>query len=125
MLVGDLQRGFEVLKKSGCDYAFSVTRYASPVQRAIRVTKANRIEMLDPAHFKTRSQDLEEVFHDAGQFYWGMAEAWLEERLIFTSNAAPIILPRHRVQDIDTPDDWVRAEMMFSAIKQQKNFGEY
>ena len=58
----DLQRGIEVLEETGCDYAFSVTNYAFPIQRAIRVTEQHKVEMLDPAQFDTRSQDLEEVF---------------------------------------------------------------
>jgi len=117
--IEDLRRGLEVLEQSGCDYAFSVTSYAFPIQRAIRITAANRVEMFDPAHFNTRSQDLEEAWHDAGQFYWGKAEAWLAGKPIFSSDAVPIILPRHRVQDIDTSEDWERAEWMFRALNQQ------
>jgi N-acylneuraminate cytidylyltransferase len=74
--------------------------------------------MFQPEHFNTRSQDLEEAWHDAGQFYWGRAQAWLTDKPIFSANAAPVILPRHRVQDIDTPEDWVRAEWMFKALQE-------
>ena len=66
---GDLRRGFDVLQQSGADYAFSVTSYAFPIQRAIRITSDHRVEMFNREHFNTRSQDLEEAFHDAGQFY--------------------------------------------------------
>lgn len=114
----DLRRGLEVLEQSGCDYVFPVTSYAFPIQRAIRITAANRMEMFSPEHFNARSQDLEEAYHDAGQFYWGHAEAWLSAKPIFSREAAPIMLPRHRVQDIDTPEDWERAELMFSALLQ-------
>jgi N-acylneuraminate cytidylyltransferase len=75
--------------------------------------------MFHPELFNARSQDLEEAFHDAGQFYWGIASAWLAGKPIFSPDAAPVILPRHRVQDIDTPEDWVRAEWMFRAMNQQ------
>jgi len=112
----DLVRGYRVLNDTGCDYAFSVTSYAFPIQRAIRITAAGRVEMFHPEHFKTRSQDLEEAYHDAGQFYWGRSEAWLGGRPIFSQAAAPVILPRHRVQDIDTPEDWERAEWLFKAL---------
>ena len=81
--VEDLRRGLAVLTETGSDYAFSVTRYAFPIQRAIRITAAGRVEMFQPEHFNTRSQDLEEAYHDAGQFYWGRAEAWLRGRMIF------------------------------------------
>ena len=70
-----------------------------------------------PKHFNTRSQDLEEVYHDAGQFYWGRAEAWKEGRIIFASGSLPVLLPRHRVQDIDTAEDWERAQFMFQALQ--------
>lgn len=115
----DLCRGLAVLTERGSDYAFSVTSYAFPIQRAIRITSADRVEMFNAEHFNTRSQDLEEAYHDAGQFYWGRAEAWLERKMIFSPAAAPVMLPRHRVQDIDTPEDWMRAEWMFKALQAQ------
>jgi len=111
-----LRRGLEVLRETGASYAFSVTSYAFPIQRAIRITREVRIEMFQPEHFNTRSQDLAEAWHDAGQFYWGRAEAWLSDGPLFGPDSAPVPLPRHRVQDIDTPEDWERAEWMFRAI---------
>lgn len=112
----DISRGLHILNESGSDYAFSVTSYAFPIQRALRLTQQGRVEMFNPEHFNTRSQDLEEAWHDAGQFYWGMAEAWLKGAMIFSPNSAPVMLPRHRVQDIDTPEDWSRAELMFKVL---------
>lgn len=116
----DLRRGFDVLEQSGADYAFSVTSYASPIQRAIRITADQRVEMFNPECFNTRSQDLEEAFHDAGQFYWGRAKAWLAAKPLFSHDAVPVLLPSHRVQDIDTEEDWVRAEAMFRVINQSR-----
>lgn len=115
--VDDLRRGLAVLTETGADYAFSVTSYAFPIQRAIRITTAGRVEMFNPEHFNTRSQDLEEAYHDAGQFYWGKASAWLHGNIIFSTASAPVMLPRYRVQDIDTPEDWLRAEWMFKALQ--------
>ena len=115
----DLRRGLEILQGSGGDYAFSVTSYAFPIQRAIRLTPEGRVEMFNPEHFSTRSQDLEEAYHDAGQFYWGRADAWLQGKMIFSPASLPVMLPRHRVQDIDTPEDWVRAEWLFKAMQAQ------
>lgn len=109
----DLQRGLELLESSGCDYAFTVTRYPYPIQRAIRITASGRVEMIQPQHWNSRSQDLEEAWHDAGQFYWGKASAWLDGLPIFSSAAAPVALAGHRVQDIDTPEDWAHAERLF------------
>lgn len=113
----DIRRGFDTLLETGSDYAFSVTSYAFPIQRAIRLNAEGRVEMFNPEHFNTRSQDLEEAFHDAGQFYWGKADAWLQGRMIFSPASVPVALPRHRVQDIDTPEDWVRAEWLFKAMQ--------
>ena len=112
----DLQRGWQAIQECDAKYAFSVTSYAFPIQRALRITPTKRVAMFQPEHFTTRSQDLEEAWHDAAQFYWGKAEAWLTELPLFSEAAKPIILPRHRVQDIDTPDDWARAEMMFKCL---------
>lgn len=115
--VDDLRRGLELLRTSDGSYAFSVTSYPFPIQRAIRITQLGRVEMFHPEHFNTRSQDLEEAWHDAGQFYWGRAQAWLEELVVFTPASVPVRLPRHLVQDIDTVEDWRRAELMFRALK--------
>ena len=113
----DLQSGRDILSRTGAEYAFAVTSYAFPIQRAIRITKEQRVEMFQPEHFHTRSQDLEEAWHDAGQFYWGKAQAWLTGKPLFCTDAAPIVLPRYRVQDIDTFEDWERAEWLFRSWK--------
>ena len=114
----NIQKGLDILDSTGSDYAFSVTSYAFPIQRALRLTAAGRVEMFHPEHFNTRSQNLEEAYHDAGQFYWGRSSAWLAGKPIFSPDATPVILPRHRVQDIDTPEDWERAEWMFKAMRE-------
>jgi N-acylneuraminate cytidylyltransferase len=119
ILADDLRQGCAVLEQGDCDYVFSVTRYAAPIQRAIRITSVGRVEMFSPEHINTRSQDLEEAYHDAGQFYWGRAEAWLLGRPIFSHDAMPLIIARYRVQDIDTPEDWQRAALMFDAIRRE------
>lgn len=113
----DIRRGLLLLQENACSYAFSVTSYAFPIQRAIRITAQGRVAMFNPEHFATRSQDLEEAYHDAGQFYWGQADAWREGRLIFGADSVPVLLPRHRVQDIDTDEDWERAEWLFKAMQ--------
>jgi pseudaminic acid cytidylyltransferase len=112
----DLHRGLQTLEETGADYAFSVTRYAFPIQRAIRIASTGRVEMIYPNNFNTRSQDLEETYHDAAQFYWGRAQAWLNGKAIFSDAAAPVVLPQYRVQDIDTLEDWERAELMFKSM---------
>lgn len=116
VLASDLQVGLETLERSGADYAFAVTSFPFPIQRAVRINAENRVQMFQPQHFNTRSQDLEEAWHDAGQFYWGKTQAWLTLKPMFSEDAAPIKLPRCRVQDIDTQEDWDRAEIIYSTI---------
>ncbi len=109
----DLRAGLESLDANDAQFAVSVTSYAYPVQRALRVRPDSRVEMLEPENFFKRSQDLEPVYHDAAQFYWGRADAWLSGRPLFELDTVPVMLPRNRVQDIDTPEDWELAERMF------------
>lgn len=117
----DLQHGLQVLLAGGCEFVFSVTSYAFPIQRAVRINTVGGVEMFQPECFTVRSQDLEHAYHDAGQFYWGSGNAWLAGMPIFAPYSKPVILPRYRVQDIDTPEDWEQAEWMFRAI-QRANF---
>ncbi len=111
-----LKEAYEIFKQNNAQYAFSATTFPFPIQRAIRL-KNGSVEMFYPEHFLTRSQDLEEAFHDAGQFYFGKPEAWLENKPIFAPHSRVVLLPRHLVQDIDTMEDWVRAELMFKAMQ--------
>jgi len=116
----DIKFSLEQIKRENVDYCFSVTSYPFPIQRAIRVIEKNRCEMFQSEMFNRRSQDLEDAYHDAGQFYWGNAHAWTEGRQIFSKKSIPYILPRDQVQDIDTMEDWKRAELMFE-ITHKKN----
>lgn len=104
------------LRETGADYAFTATTFAAPIQRALRVGDDGRAAMLHPEHRDTRSQDLEEHVHDAGQLYWGRRAAWLEQRPVLGGDSAVHVLPRWRVVDIDTPEDWDRAELLFQLL---------
>lgn len=113
----DLNKGLKLLEENEIDYVFSVTSYAFPIQRAIEITDNNRIKMCNPKYYDIRSQDLKPCWHDAGQFYWAYTDTWLENKPIFNSSSIPIILPRYRVQDIDTNEDWKCAELMFKSLR--------
>lgn len=113
----DLAQGLRLLQESGASFAFSVTTYAFPIQRALKLTAAGRIDMFDHRHADTRSQDLEEAYHDCGQFYWGTRQAWLEAQAIYADHSVPVMVPRYRVQDIDTLEDWERAVLMFESLR--------
>jgi pseudaminic acid cytidylyltransferase len=112
---GFLAEGYRRLMASGGSFAFSVTGFRFPIQRALRVAPEGFVEAIFPEHIFTRSQDLEEAYHDAGQFYWGKSAAFVEDHILFSSASVPVILPRHLVQDIDTPEDWMEAELMYRA----------
>ena len=120
----DLQAGCEAIETQNVSYAFSVTSYAYPVQRALMLHGQNRVEMLYPEHAQARSQDLVEAWHDAGQFYWGRADAWLAGLPIFDSGSIAVPLPRARVQDIDTPENWELAELLFETMRAAKKQDE-
>jgi pseudaminic acid cytidylyltransferase len=113
-----LQTGLELLRdKADASTAFSVTSFAYPIFRALDLDENNRLKMIWPEHLETRSNDLPEAYHDAGQFYWGRSRQFLTEKSLLSKNAVPVILPRYLVQDIDTPEDWKTAEYMYNAMK--------
>lgn len=95
-------------------FVFAAASYPHPVQRAMYESDAGGVEMLFPEHAKTRSQDLEETFHDAGMFYWGHRDAFLEEHPMFSLQSRAYVIPRERAQDIDTPEDWAFAEALLA-----------
>lgn len=111
----DLREGLRVLDGGSWHYVFAATVFAAPVQRSFVRKENGGVQMLFPECFNSRSQDLPEAFHDAGQFYWGRPESWLAGEPVFTEQSTIVALPRWRVHDIDTPDDWVRAELMYGA----------
>lgn len=98
-------------------FCFGVTEFEFPIQRAIKISPSEDITMFQPEHFATRSQDLEKAYHDAGLFYWGRTQGFISSRGMFSADAIPHIIPHYMVQDIDTEDDWVRAELMFLGLK--------
>ena len=97
-------------------YAISVTSFPFPIQRSVRMDPEGRLAMRYPEYRDTRSQDLEEAYHDAAQFYWGRLEAWRTENPLFDTDSAGVPIPRARVQDIDTLEDWERAELIFQTL---------
>ena len=114
--VADLRRGYERLGDGDKRFVFSATTFAFPIQRAIRLLPEGGVCPFFPEWIDHRSQDLETAYHDAGQFYWGQAEAFRLELPVFATHSAPVVLPRFRVMDIDTIEDWSHAELMFASL---------
>lgn len=108
----DIKTAFARLESGDWQYVFSATTFEYPIFRAVERQADGKLRMFFPEHFLSRSQDLPEAIHDAGQFYWGLPQAWLENRQIFGEWSSVVMLPKWRVQDIDTPADWKRAEML-------------
>ena len=113
-----ISKAYQQLQDSNSDYCFSVTSFAFPIQRAIKIVEGDKVDMFYPEYFNTRSQDLEEACHDAGQFYWGKAQAFKDGLPLFSEVATPYVLPRYLVQDIDTMEDWIRAEAMHKVLQE-------
>ena len=115
--------GYEKLKNSDAVHVFSATTMPFPIQRTFKIDKNGRCEMFTPEYYLTRSQDLEEAYQDAGQFYWEHQQRKnkTNNSVVFSNISIAIVLPRYLVQDIDTQEDWIRAEYMYQALK---NSGE-
>ena len=113
-----INEGFEKLKNSDAVNSFSATSMPFPIQRTFKINDG-RCEMFWPENFKKRSQDLEEAFQDAGQFYWKNLHKQSKD-VMFGKDSIPIVLPRFLVQDIDTLEDWQRAEILYEVLKRQK-----
>ncbi|WP_286765748.1 MULTISPECIES: pseudaminic acid cytidylyltransferase [Rhodopirellula] len=111
----DLKQGLKQLQSGDGEFAFPVTTFPFPIMRSLKIDD-DQIKMIWPEHEMSRSQDLVEAWHDAGQFYWGTSEAWKTASGLYSANCLPIRIPRWRVQDIDTEEDWNRAQLMHQAL---------
>lgn len=112
----DIQCGLTFLEDPKVQYAFSATTFEFPIQRAFYLDENDHVNMFKPEYINTRSQDLIEAYHDAGQFYWGNVQAFKSALPFFAAHSKLVLLPRKRVQDIDTPEDWDIAELMYKAL---------
>lgn len=113
-----LRAAYEILvSKKINGYVFSAATMPFPIQRSFKIKKDGFVEMFAPHNYNTLSQDLELAYQDAGQFYWGSAETYKSEKIFFSTDSIAYVLPRHMVQDIDTLEDWHRAELMYEILK--------
>lgn len=110
-----VKEGYDNIIKNDVDFSFSATTYDFPVQRSLQVLENGGVIPMFQEHINNRSQDLKEVIHDAGQFYWGVPDAFRENLQVFSARAVPVIVPRILAQDIDTTEDFFQAELLFNA----------
>lgn len=115
-----IKLGLEKLRASNAKNAFSCTSMPFPIWRTFKIAKDGRCEMFWRENFAKRSQDLEEAYQDAGQFYWTNLDAPSSDEIFFGRDSIAIVLPRHLVQDIDTPQDWIRAEFLYKAVQKSR-----
>ncbi|WP_196137306.1 pseudaminic acid cytidylyltransferase [Aliikangiella sp. G2MR2-5] len=115
-----LKEAFDLLNSKNADYVFPVSTFDFNIQRALIINKNNRLESVHPEYNLTRTQDLKEFYHDAGQFYWGKRDAFAEGKTIYSPVSVPLVIPSIFVRDIDTPEDWEVAEFLFDYLKKKK-----
>ena len=110
-----LNDAYKQLHDTGADSIMPVTRYGFPPQRSV-IVKNGRIQYQYPEYAKTRSQDLEPIFHDCGQFYICKTDAFLKNGSIITEDTMAYEIPEEEVQDIDNMSDWILAEIKYKTI---------
>lgn len=113
-----IRKGLEMMVAAKANGAMPVVQYSYPIQRALKISD-NAISMREPEHLCSRSQDLEPMYHDAGQYYWYRTEAFKSNPNIMAISPLAIITPEEEVQDIDTPDDWKMAEMKYRLMQER------
>lgn len=108
-----LREASERFQAVGCEFLFATTQFDFPIQRAVKLDEKGAVSMFYPQFERTRSQDLERAYHDAGQFYFGKRAAWLAGKAIFAPHSRAFLLPRNLVCDIDTMEDFEFAQKLY------------
>lgn len=116
----DLCSGLELLRGAGAQMSLSVTEFPYCIFRALRHDEQGRAVMIWPENLTRHSQEFPPAFHDAGQFYWWEVARFENKPSVFFSDCVPVFLPRTRVQDIDTPEDWEHAEVLFQNLENRE-----
>lgn len=114
----DIVKSFRLMQEHSYETVFPIVVYSYPIQRALMINKCGKVEMIRPENMKKRSQELEQSYHDAGQFYWLGVKSFINGRLLFSNNTGPYILDEFKVQDIDNDADWLMAELKYKFLQQ-------
>jgi pseudaminic acid cytidylyltransferase len=114
--IADIIQGFELIKTGKWESVISATNFSYPIFRSFEKLPNGGLRMFFPEHYSSRSQDLPEAYHDAGQFYWGNAQAWKDKPNRFSEHSTIVELPNYLVKDIDTMNDWYHAENLFKLM---------
>jgi len=108
----DFQYAYDQMLKNEADAVIPVVQYSYPPQRGLQIQN-NILSMKQPEYMNTRTQDLEPIYHDAGQYYFIRTKVFQKEKTLMPKQSYPVILPETQVQDIDNPADWAMAEMKY------------
>lgn len=108
----------EAFRKIGddVDSVFAVVPYSYPIQRSLKFDEKNNINMVYPQFVNSRTQDLETIYHDAGQFYFSKVNAFTRSKNLWMDRTTALILPDLESQDLDTLTDWRLAEMKYKLL---------
>ena len=109
----ELKKSFDILISKNYDCVFPILPFSYPIQRALRIENSEKVEMINPLNYRVRSQDLEKMYHDAGQFYWFNVSKFINKKKLWTNNTGFIIVDEINTQDIDDEMDWKLAEIKY------------
>ena len=114
-----LRDSFKYMMENGYDSAFPIVQYSYPIQRGLKINDNNRVNMIWPQYIKSRSQELEPTYHDAGQFYFRSVKKLEETNAMKGDNTYGIITSELEVQDLDTMTDWELAELKYKRLNEK------
>jgi pseudaminic acid cytidylyltransferase len=111
-----LKKGYQLFRNKKFDVVFPVIQFSYPIQRSIRIIDGEKALIQWPENYLKRSQDLEPIYHDVGQFYWFNSDALLRKKTLNIDNSGVIIIKELMAQDIDNEEDWKLAELKYSLL---------
>jgi len=113
----NLSQSIKILSNTDSDFVLSVARFDYPVQRSLRLSGDGMLNFAEPENALKRSQDIEPRYHDAGQFFAGRVEAFQRHEAVLYGRSQPIIVRNDEAVDIDTEEDWLFAEKLYSIME--------
>ena len=118
--ISDLKQGKKKIIEQKTQFVFSATNYLFPYYRSFLFTKGV-LKPIFKSNIKKGSQHLRKIMCDAAQFYWAHKNTWRKDKIsIFSTQSSVITIPSIRYHDIDTPEDWARAELFYKVLKTKK-----
>lgn len=116
----DLKKGLKLLKKDKkLDYVLSISKLKTSYYRSLKI-KGKKIFPAFRKHIYTRTQKIKDFYYDNAQFTFGRKLSWLKKKHSYISKTSFVYVPSYRIQDIDTIEDWKRAENLFKIFYKNK-----